>query len=75
MSDINTAIRVHLDAIRVLLDVLDAEKKPEKVMILEDPTCPKCGSTSIAPAPRTMGSTGREFQCMAISCDWQGELE
>ena len=67
MQDIIAAIRVHLNAIDALLQIMD---RPQ-MLPPEEPQCPACNA-EIVQRPRTMGSTGREYVC--TRCDWQGEV-
>ncbi len=66
MQDVINAIRVHLNAIDALLELM----KPQ-ILQPEEPKCPLCGSEIVQRA-RTMGSTGREHVC--TQCDWQGDV-
>lgn len=72
MSDITNAIRVHLNAISVLLPLLEQSFIPAASSDADNPKCPACGSG--VSDMTCMGDVRKQYGCTGQYCSWQGEI-
>lgn len=68
--EVMTAIRVHLNAINVLLELL--EKPVPEQSGSREPECPLCGCG--VSDVSLIGTKDKEYQCASINCTWRGKL-
>ena len=71
-----TAIRVHVNAVNALLDMLQqASQAPEQVVTeRRERCCPNCGSAVVDVSLNSTPYAEREYQCPMQGCGWEGQF-
>ncbi len=72
-----TAIRVHINAVNALLDMLqqaDIQQREQVVTENRERVCPQCGSSVVDVSLNNTPLLDREYQCPVSGCGWEGQF-